>query len=84
LHHFVTGVLKGVHCDNPAIDLTVLSGEKMLRLHANSYFKIQYSVLNDALKGDINPCADLEGRSAKVEYVDTAGAAVVVAIEIHK
>ncbi len=84
LHHFVTGVLKGVHCDNPAIDLTVLSGEMMLRLHANSYFKIQYSVLNDALKGDINPCADLEGRSAKVEYVDTAGAAVVVAIEIHK
>jgi len=38
------------------------------------------------LKGALNPCADLEGRPAKVEYVEWAGksAAVVVAIEIHK
>jgi hypothetical protein len=37
------------------------------------------------LKGKLNPCADLEGRPAKVEYVDSASkGATVVAIEIHK
>jgi hypothetical protein len=86
-HRFVLGVLKNVHCDNPALDLNVISGETSLRLHTTNYFKVQYSVLNVALKGDLNPCADLEGQPAKVEYVESAvrgAAGVVVGIEIHK
>jgi tetratricopeptide (TPR) repeat protein len=85
-HHFVVGVLKNVRCNTPAMDLSVVSGKKTLGLHANNYFKVEYSVLNVTLKGDLKPCADLEGKSAKVEYVDaaSAGAALVVAIEIHK
>jgi tetratricopeptide (TPR) repeat protein len=85
-HHFVVGVLQNVHCNTPAMDLNVVSGKKTLGLHANNYFKVEYSVLNVTLKGDLKPCADLEGRPAKVEYVDSAreGAALLVAIEIHK
>jgi len=85
-HHFVTGVLKDVHCNTPAMDLNVIAAGKPLGLHSGDYFKIKYSTLGVTLKGDLNPCADLEGRSAKVEYVERADddTAAVVAIEIHK
>lgn len=85
-HHFVTGVLKNVRCNTPALDLNVVSGGKPLGLHANNYFKVEYSVLNVTLKSELKPCADLEGRPAKVEYVEPEGKgpAALVAIEIHK
>jgi tetratricopeptide (TPR) repeat protein len=85
-HHFVTGVLKNVRCDTPAMDLNVIAGGKTLGLHSGNYFEIDYSTLGVTLKGNLNPCADLEGKPAKVEYVGTAskGTAAVVAIEIHK
>jgi tetratricopeptide (TPR) repeat protein len=84
--HFVTGVLTNVRCNTPAIDLNVVSGGKPLGLHANNYFKIEYSELNVTLKAGLKPCTDLEGRAAKVEYVDSGnkGPAAVLAIEIHK
>jgi hypothetical protein len=85
-HHFVTGVLKNVHCITPAMDLNVLAAGKTLGMHSGNYFKIDYSSLGITLKGNLNPCADLEGRPAKVEYVNSAskGPAAMVAIEIHK
>jgi tetratricopeptide (TPR) repeat protein len=85
-HHFVIGLLKNVRCNTSVMDLTVVSGGKSLGLHAKNYFKVEYSVLNVTLKGDLKPCADLEGRPAKVEYVDSPGKgpAPLVAIEIHK
>jgi hypothetical protein len=57
-----------------------------LGLHANNYFKIEYSVLNVKLRGDLHPCADLEGRSARVEYVESSNknSAALLSIEIHK
>lgn len=85
-HHFLIGVLSHVHCDTPSMDLDVTSAGKTLGLHANNYFKVEYSALNVSLKGDLHPCTDLEGRSAKVEYVESSNknAAALVAIEIHK
>jgi tetratricopeptide (TPR) repeat protein len=85
-HHFLTGVLKNVHCKLPAMDLDVVSGAQTLGLHTGNYFKVEYSSLNVTLKGNLNPCADLEGKPAKVEYVNAGdkNTAVVVAIEIHK
>ena len=38
-------------------------------VHSGNYFKIDYSSLGVTLKGNLNPCSDLEGRPAKVEYV---------------
>jgi Flp pilus assembly protein TadD len=85
-HHFAVGVLRDVHCAAPAMDLNVVSAGNTLGLYARNYFKVRYSVLNVALKGELNPCVDLEGRPAKVEYVESTNkhAAAVVAIEIHK
>jgi len=85
-YHFMVGVLKDVHCNAPAMDLNLVSNGKTLGLHTGNYFNLPFSVLNVTLKGDLNPCADLEGKPAKVEYAESANkhSAVVVAIELHK
>lgn len=86
-HHTLTGVLSSVTCSRSAMDLQFDAGGKKMALHSNNYFKIEYSVLNVDLKKDLNPCSDLTGRRAKVEYIESdtpSGAAAIVAIEIHK
>lgn len=86
-HRFLTGTLKHVHCDTPEIDLTVDANGKLVAFHAANYYKIQFSTLNFKPSGDLNPCKDLEGRPAKVEYVESATASVapkVLAVELHK
>jgi hypothetical protein len=86
-HHFLLGVLKNVHCDVAQLDLNVDASGKSLTLHAENYFKIQFSALNFAPSSDLNPCKDLEGRPAKVEYVEAADKSVtarLLSIELHK
>jgi hypothetical protein len=86
-HHFMVGVLNNVRCETPAMNLKVVSGTKSLDLHSGNYYKIEYSSLGIKISANFNPCRDLEGRPAKVEYVEPAeknAAAWVVGIEIHK
>jgi len=86
-HRFLTGVLKNVHCNNPAMDLTVASTVKNVSLHADNYYQIQFTSLNFTPQGDLNPCKDLEGRPAKVEYVESADESVsprILSVELHK
>lgn len=86
-HRFVVGVLKNVHCDNPDLDLAVTSGAKTLALHSDNYFKISFTALDFQPSGDLNPCHDLENRSAKVEYVESADKADpphLLSVELHK
>lgn len=85
-HRFVVGTLQNVHCHTPRIDLTVAAKGKTITLHGGNYYKIQFSTLGFALKGDLNPCKDLEGMAAKVEYVESSSkpVAYVVAVELHK
>jgi tetratricopeptide (TPR) repeat protein len=86
-HRFVVGVLKNVHCNAPDLDLAVTSGAKTLALHSDNYYKIQFTTLGFQPSGDLNPCSDLEKKSAKVEYVESADksdAPHLIAIELHK
>jgi len=86
-HHFQTGVLKDVRCKSTKLDLTINSSARALALHTENYFNIQFTTLNFKPSGDLNPCKDLEGRPAKVEYVESADKSVVprvLAIELHK
>jgi tetratricopeptide (TPR) repeat protein len=86
-HHFVTGVLKDVHCDSLNIDLAVKLTARSMNFHADNYFKVQFTTLGFQPSGDLNPCAQLEGRPAKVEYVeavDKSKAAYLFAVELHK
>ena len=85
-HRFVVGILKAVQCDASRLDLTVTSGTRTLALHADNFYKIQFTVLNFQPDGDLKPCSDLENRPAKVEYVecaDKAEAPHVIAIELR-
>jgi hypothetical protein len=86
-HRFLVGVLKGVHCENPALLLTVAGSGKELSLRGDNYFKIPFTTLGFQPSGDLNPCSDLENRPAKVEYVEAANpadAAQLVSVELHK
>ncbi len=86
-HRFLVGTLKAVHCDAPMLELTISSGAKTLALHADNYYKIQFTAINFQPSGDLNPCSDLENRSAKVEYVesvDKTDAPHLIAVELHK
>ncbi len=86
-HHFLSGVLQNVQCHAQSIELTITAKGKTTPLHSGNYYKIGFTALGFAPKGDINPCQDLEGMSAKVEYVVSSAksaAPYVVAIELHK
>jgi hypothetical protein len=86
-HRYIEGLLKDVRCDSANLDLTVRSSGKSLALHADNYFKIQFTALGFQPTGNLHPCADLEGRQAKVEYVESAKAsdrARLLAVELHK
>ena len=86
-HRFAVGVLQGVTCDNPSLDLTVSGSGKPLSLHVDNYFKVPFSALGFQAEKDLNPCTDLENRPAKVEYVESANpsmAAQLVSVELHK
>lgn len=86
-HRFVVGVLKGVHCDHPALTLKVTASGKELPLRGEDYFAIRFTTLGFQPVGDLNPCSDLENRPAKVEYVESANsgeAAQLISVELHK
>jgi Flp pilus assembly protein TadD len=86
-HRFALGTLKKVICENPGMDLTVVVNGKTLPLHADNYYKIPFSALGFHPSSDLNPCADLENRPAKVEYVESANPSVsaqLISVELHK
>ena len=86
-HRFVTGVVQNVRCGSSEMDLSVQSAGKTTALHSDNFYKIQFSALGFQPAGEIKPCSDLEGKPAKVEYVESANKTDtphVVAVELHK
>jgi tetratricopeptide (TPR) repeat protein len=86
-HKFLVGVLQEVRCDNPALDLTVAAKGKTLAVHSDNYFMVNFTTLGFRPTGDLNPCADLKDRPAKVEYVESADPSVspqLISVELHK
>jgi Tfp pilus assembly protein PilF len=86
-HQFLTGVLQDVRCESSNMDIAVKAGTKTLSLHSDNYYGIQFTTLGFQPSGDLNPCTELEGRPAKVEYVESANkseTAHLVSVELHK
>lgn len=86
-HHFLVGRLQDVHCHEPGIDFNIAAKGKTMALHNGNYYKIGFTALGFTPSGDLNPCKDLEGMAAKIEYVESSAkpaVAYVVAIELHK
>jgi tetratricopeptide (TPR) repeat protein len=86
-HHFIVGTLQNVHCGNPSIELSLIASGKTTLLHSGNYYKIAFTALGFTPIAELNPCKDLEGKPAKVEYIESAApspAAYVIAIELRK
>jgi tetratricopeptide (TPR) repeat protein len=84
----VRGTLKNVQCtDRTVMKLKVEAGKNVLELRAANYYKVEYSALNFKPRADLNPCKDLEGMMAKVEYFEALATGVegqIISIEFSK
>jgi tetratricopeptide (TPR) repeat protein len=84
----VRGTLAEVHCSRPAtLNLKVTGTANPLVLRAANYYKVGFSVLNFTPSGDLNPCKDLEGMKAKVEYfegLNSPAEGQIISIELTK
>jgi Tfp pilus assembly protein PilF len=82
------GTIKNVKCSYPSnMDFNFDTGGHSITLHSGNYYKIPFSALNFNPKPEFDPCTDLEGTRAKVEYVAPSGDAKVggiVAVEMMK
>ena len=90
-HHVVRGLLRNVHCDYPSIlTLSVAqvgSGVPAVSLYRNDFRQIEFSATNFTPKRDINPCTDIEGLKAKVEYAEVSDKSVagqILSVELTK
>lgn len=65
----IEGTVKGSKCSGlSTLELALNSSTGELQLFSDSYTKIPYSALNYTPKGILDPCADLEGRHARITY----------------
>ena len=90
LHHSARGILRGVRCSYPSIlTLKVDQGGRAptVSLYRNDFYQIEFTVMNFTPKSDINPCTDIEGLGAKVEYAEVSDKSVagqIISIELSK
>jgi tetratricopeptide (TPR) repeat protein len=84
----VQGKLSNVQCSYPAaMTLTVEVAAKRLELRAANFYKVEYSASNFSVTGSLNPCNDLQGMSAKVEYFEPVSPSVegqIISIQLSK
>ena len=87
-HRIVTGVIKDVHCSSPSrMDFEVASTGGTIDLHSGNYHKVAFTALDFIPWGELQPCTQLEGVHAKVEYIEPSAQtskAWVVAVEMRK
>jgi hypothetical protein len=86
--HGVRGTIKDVQCSLPAImELKVEGDGKTVFLHSNNYFKIRFTAINFTPEPELNPCSDLDGMKANVEFFDASGKSAegqIFSIELSK
>jgi tetratricopeptide (TPR) repeat protein len=88
--HTVRGILRNVQCSYPmTITLNVEPGgkAKAVSVYRNNFSQIVFTVMNFTPKSDLNPCTDIEGFKAKVEYAEVSDKSIagqIVAIELSK
>jgi hypothetical protein len=85
--HTVSGTIRKVTCEYPAaLEFEVEAAAKTYRVYNNDFSKIDLSALGFTPE-TMNPCHDLEGYKAKVQYAESADSAVdgqVYSIVLHK
>jgi cytochrome c-type biogenesis protein CcmH/NrfG len=86
--HSLSGVIRNVHCGAPSsLDFDLAAGAQTMSLHSGNYLKINFTAVNFTPTEELKPCSQLEGATAKVEFIDPADKAAkrwIVAVEVHK
>lgn len=87
-HLEVIGTIRSVTCSYPAVlQLRVDGGGKPVSLYTRNYFKLEFSAVGYTPAGELNPCRDLEGKRARIQYagiVDKTVDGQILAVELRK
>jgi hypothetical protein len=67
------GQIKSVTCKGRAMDMTFDDSDEILYLHADNYFKVDFSAINYTPSGTMNPCKTAKGMYARVYYYHIKG-----------
>jgi tetratricopeptide (TPR) repeat protein len=88
--HTVLGTILNVQCPAPAyLELQVQPGSKLkpVTLYSSDYFHLDLSALGFEPRKEMNPCHDLDGMKAKVQYAEGSDKTIdgqIVSIELHR
>ena len=86
--HTMTGVIREVRCSYPAvIEFKVEAAGKSIDVYSDNYFKLDFTTANFTPKGELHPCADLQGLSAVVQYAEVPDKTVdgqISSVELRK
>jgi hypothetical protein len=89
-HHMAQGVIRNVQCSYPTIltlNVDQTGKSQAISLYRNDFYQIQFIVTNFTPKGNINPCTDIEGFKARVEYAEVSDKSIagqILSIELSK
>jgi Tfp pilus assembly protein PilF len=88
--HTVRGTLRGVHCGYPSVltlSVDQAGSGQSVSLYRNDFNQIEFTAANFTPKSDLNPCTDIEGLKAKVQYAEVSDKSVagqIISVELSK
>ena len=88
--HTIRGTLRSVHCGYPSVltlSVDQASNGKSVSLYRNDFSQIEFTATNFTPKSDLNPCTDIEGLKAKVQYAEVSDKSVagqIISVELSK
>ena len=81
------GQIKDVRCKGRAMEMAFDGSDEILHLHANDYFKVDFSAINFSPKGIMDPCKQAKGMYARVHFYHIKGhprEGELVSVELRK
>jgi Tfp pilus assembly protein PilF len=86
--HTVEGVIQNVSCGYPSVlEFSVVNAKTTASLYINDFFKLEVTASGFTPSGSLNPCHDLQGMKAHVQYAESSDKTIdgqVIAVELEK
>jgi tetratricopeptide (TPR) repeat protein len=86
--HTLLGIIHGVTCSYPTVlEFHLEAPKSTVNVYNNDFTKIDLTAFGFTPKDTMNPCSDLDGRTARIQYAESTDKSVdglVFAIELRK
>lgn len=86
--HEARGVIHDVRCGAPSVlQLQLQNASGTIFLYSNNYFNVSFTAVNYTPEGELHPCSQLEGKTARISYAETADKTVageIVSVAISR